>query len=178
MAKPMPPWLASLFHDNRLSVGQVKRYLLERGLPIRPVGIDERATMSEATLDPNGLVPAVLQHETTGEVLMVAWMNAEALRLTALPPVKPTFGAAAAAAFGTKGGDFWKRNAACARYWSDCDGDTLLMRVDRQAGFAIRRATCFFQELGVNMLYEANGIIGRPETQSTAGLLHKPAILL
>jgi len=33
---------ASLFHDNRLSVGQVKRYLLERGLPIRPVGIDER----------------------------------------------------------------------------------------------------------------------------------------
>ncbi len=33
---------ASLFHDNQLSVGQVKRYLLERGLPIRPVGIDER----------------------------------------------------------------------------------------------------------------------------------------
>jgi cyclase len=33
---------ASLFHDNWLSVGQVKRYLLERGLPIRPVGIDER----------------------------------------------------------------------------------------------------------------------------------------
>jgi cyclase len=33
---------ASLFHDNQLSVGRVKRYLLERGLPIRPVGIDER----------------------------------------------------------------------------------------------------------------------------------------
>jgi cyclase len=32
---------ASLFHDNQLSVGQVKRYLLERGLPIRPIGIDE-----------------------------------------------------------------------------------------------------------------------------------------
>jgi cyclase len=32
---------ASLFHDNWLSVGQVKRYLLERGLPIRPVGAEE-----------------------------------------------------------------------------------------------------------------------------------------
>jgi len=32
---------ASLFHDNKLSVGQVKRYLLAQGLPIRPVGIGE-----------------------------------------------------------------------------------------------------------------------------------------
>jgi cyclase len=32
---------ASLFHDQQLTVGQVKRYLLECGLPIRPVGMDE-----------------------------------------------------------------------------------------------------------------------------------------
>jgi cyclase len=32
---------ASLFHDRRLTVGRVKRYLLDQGLPIRPVGIDE-----------------------------------------------------------------------------------------------------------------------------------------
>jgi cyclase len=31
---------ASLFHDQQLTVGQVKRYLLERGIPIRPVGIE------------------------------------------------------------------------------------------------------------------------------------------
>ncbi|HEY3229441.1 MAG TPA: imidazole glycerol phosphate synthase subunit HisF, partial [Roseiflexaceae bacterium] len=31
---------ASLFHDRKLSVGEVKRYLIERGLPIRPVGVD------------------------------------------------------------------------------------------------------------------------------------------
>lgn len=31
---------ASLFHDNQLTVGQVKRYLLEQGLPIRPVGVE------------------------------------------------------------------------------------------------------------------------------------------
>jgi len=32
---------ASLFHDKTLTVGQVKHYLIERGLPIRPVGLDE-----------------------------------------------------------------------------------------------------------------------------------------
>jgi len=32
---------ASLFHDKVLTIGQVKRYLLERGLPIRPVGLEE-----------------------------------------------------------------------------------------------------------------------------------------
>ena len=32
---------ASLFHDKKLTVGQVKRYLIEQGLPIRPVGIEE-----------------------------------------------------------------------------------------------------------------------------------------
>jgi cyclase len=33
---------ASLFHDQHLTVGQVKQFLMERGLPIRPVGIDRR----------------------------------------------------------------------------------------------------------------------------------------
>jgi len=32
---------ASLFHDKKLTVGEVKRYLIEQGLPIRPVGIEE-----------------------------------------------------------------------------------------------------------------------------------------
>ena len=32
---------ASLFHDNHLTVGQVKRYLIKAGIPIRPVGIEE-----------------------------------------------------------------------------------------------------------------------------------------
>jgi cyclase len=34
---------ASLFHDQQLTVGQVKRYLLQQGLPIRPVGIEEES---------------------------------------------------------------------------------------------------------------------------------------
>jgi len=102
--------------------------------------------MSELHFDPNGLVPAVLQHETTGEVLMVAWMNAEALRLTR----------------STGEAHFWSRSRQ--QLWHkgetsgnvmrvrqilvDCDGDTLLVRVD-PAGPACHTGTrtCFFQEL-------------------------------
>jgi cyclase len=39
---------ASLFHDKVLTVGQVKRYLLERGIPIRPVGIKDVFCIQEA----------------------------------------------------------------------------------------------------------------------------------
>ena len=102
--------------------------------------------MSELHFDPNGLVPAVLQHKTTGEVLMVAWMNAEALRLTR----------------STGEAHFWSRSRQ--QLWHkgetsgnvmrvrqilvDCDGDTLLVRVD-PAGPACHTGTrtCFFQEL-------------------------------
>ena len=102
--------------------------------------------MSELHFDPNGLVPAVLQHETTGEVLMVAWMNAEALRLTR----------------STGEAHFWSRSRQ--QLWHkgetsgnvmrvrqilvDCDSDTLLVRVD-PSGPACHTGerTCFFQEL-------------------------------
>ncbi len=102
--------------------------------------------MSELHYDPNGLVPAVLQDMNTGEVLMVAWMNAEALCLTR----------------STGEAHFWSRSRQ--QLWRkgetsgnimrvhqilfDCDGDTLLVRVD-PAGPACHTGerTCFFQEL-------------------------------
>ena len=39
--------------------------------------------LDEVKFDSNGLVPAIAQHHQTGRVLMVAWMNREALQLTA-----------------------------------------------------------------------------------------------
>ena len=42
----------------------------------------ERGTLLAPKFDVNGLIAAVAQHSGTGEVLMVAWMNDEALRLT------------------------------------------------------------------------------------------------
>jgi phosphoribosyl-AMP cyclohydrolase len=102
--------------------------------------------MIEVRYDINGLVPAILQDAATGEVLMVAWMNAEALHLTR----------------STEEAHFWSRSRQ--HLWRkgetsgnvmrvrqilvDCDGDTLLLRVD-PAGPACHTGarTCFYREL-------------------------------
>ena len=91
--------------------------------------------------DTAGLVPAVVQDDTDGAVLMVAWMDAEAVRRTL----------------------FWSRSRR--RYWqkgetsghvqhvrsvtADCDGDCLLVRVE-QIGPACHTGTrsCFSHPLG------------------------------
>ena len=97
--------------------------------------------------DAAGLVPAVVQDDQDGTVLMVAWMDAEAVRRTL-----------------TTGRTwFWSRSRR--RYWqkgetsghvqhvrsvsADCDGDTLLVRVD-QVGPACHTGTrsCFTHPLG------------------------------
>lgn len=89
-----------------------------------------------------GLVPAIVQDATSGQVLMMAWMNDEALHLTLT----------------TRRGTYWSRSRK--RLWVkgeesghtqsvrevrlDCDGDALLVRVD-QVGPACHTGTtsCF-----------------------------------
>lgn len=92
--------------------------------------------------NPDGLVPAVVQDATSGQVLMLAWMDDEALRRT----------------LQTRRGTYWSRSRG--EYWVkgetsgntqhvrevrlDCDGDTLLLLVD-QTGPACHLGTtsCF-----------------------------------
>lgn len=96
--------------------------------------------------DDRGLVTAVVQDFATGDVLMVAWMNAEAVRLT------------------RESGDAWFWSRSRNELWRkgaisgnamrvreirvDCDGDTLLLQVD-PAGPACHTGerSCFFQKL-------------------------------
>ena len=103
--------------------------------------------LDEIKWDGDGLVPAIAQDHETGEVLMVAWMNREALRLTA--------------------------EQQCAVYWSrsrrklwfkgeesghrqrlreirvDCDADVVLLQVEQVGGIACHtgRRRCFFRVL-------------------------------
>ena len=90
----------------------------------------------------DGLVPAIVQDATSGRVLMLAWMNDEALRLTLT----------------TRRGTYWSRSRQAS--WVkgetsgntqhvrevrlDCDGDTVLVTVD-QTGPACHTGTdtCF-----------------------------------
>jgi phosphoribosyl-AMP cyclohydrolase len=96
--------------------------------------------------DEQGLIPAVVQDDESGEVLMVAWMNAEALRLT-LETGEAHF-------WSRSRQTMWHKGATSGNIqrvqdiWVDCDADTLLIKV-KPAGPACHTGeqSCFFRRL-------------------------------
>ena len=79
--------------------------------------------------DSQGLVPAVVQQHGSGEVLMVGWMDDEALRLT-LATKRATYWSRSRRAYWVKGetsGHVQHVRAVSL----DCDGDSLLVQVDQ-----------------------------------------------
>ena len=101
---------------------------------------------STLRFDGSGLIPAVVQETGTDEVLMVAWMNAEALDRT-LDTGLTHFWSRSRGTLWQKGETSGHRQHVEAVY-ADCDGDTLLVRV-HQAGVACHTGsrTCFFTRL-------------------------------
>lgn len=109
-------------------------------------------TSTETTLDPeiadllkrddSGLVTAVIQQHDSGEVLMVGWMNDEALRRT-LTSGRTTFWSRSRKQYWVKG------ETSGNRQWVrevrlDCDGDTLLVKVEQEGPACHTGArTCF-----------------------------------
>ncbi len=109
-----------------------------------------------------GLVPAIAQDAVTGRVLMVAWMDREALKLT------------------------WQNNEAV--YWSrsrkklwhkgeesghfqkikeirlDCDGDVILLQVEQLGGIACHtgRESCFYSRLENGRWIEVDTVLKSP----------------
>ena len=71
---------ASVFHDRMFSIVEVKAAMKRAGLAVRPV--PPRATPLQPRYDASGLVPVVVRDVETGDVLTLAWANAEALEKT------------------------------------------------------------------------------------------------
>ena len=94
-----------------------------------------------------GLIPCVTQHYLTNEVLMVAWVNKESLKLT----LKTKY----AHYFSRSRKKIWKKGETSGNYQYvkklkiDCDLDTLLMLVDQKNGIACHTGSpsCFFNEI-------------------------------
>ncbi len=104
--------------------------------------------LAQVTYNADGLVPAIVQDETSGQVLMMAWMNAETLRLT-LAEGRTVFWSRSRQEVWRKGDTSGEvQYVRSARY--DCDGDTLLFVVDQQGGGACHTGnrTCFFRAFG------------------------------
>ena len=93
--------------------------------------------------DAAGLIPAIAQDDATGEVLMMAWMNAEAVART-LETGRVTYWSRSRRAFWIKG-ETSGHVQALVEMRVDCDRDALLLRV-RQTGPACHtgRRTCFY----------------------------------
>jgi len=114
--------------------------------------------------DPDGLVPVIAQEDGTGKVLMVAWMNREALAETAR----------------TRRGVYWSRSRR--KLWRkgeesghvqevrdirlDCDNDVVLLTVVQQGGIACHtgRHSCFYQRLEDDRWVAVEPVI-KPESE-------------
>ena len=90
-----------------------------------------------------GLIPAIAQEEETGEVLMMAWMNAQAVART-LDTGRVTYWSRSRQAFWVKG-ETSGHVQQLVEMRVDCDRDCLLMQV-RQSGAACHtnRRSCFY----------------------------------
>jgi len=111
----------------------------------------------------DGLVPAIAQDAESGRVLMVAWMNRDALQRTV------ALGQAV----------YWSRSRK--KLWhkgeesghvqyvreirTDCDQDVLLLQIEQQGGIACHtgRESCFFTRLEQNQWVEKDAVLKNPD---------------
>lgn len=98
--------------------------------------------------DDLGLVPAIVQDDATGEVLMMAWMSAETLALT-LSEGRTVFWSRSRQEIWRKGETSGDRQLLRSGAY-DCDGDVLLFRVTQEGRGACHtgRSSCFFNPFG------------------------------
>ena len=106
--------------------------------------------VASVTFDDRGLVPAIAQQEGTGEVLMMAWMNAETLRET-LETGRMVYWSRSRQERWAKGDTSGDVQLVKEAFY-DCDGDALLFVVDQKGKGACHTGeySCFFRSLPVH----------------------------
>ncbi len=107
----------------------------------------EDGLLQSVRWDSQGLVPAIAQEAATGKVLMMAWMNRDALQATVSE--------GRAVYFSRSRGCLWRKGEQSGHVQLvreirlDCDGDAILLQVEQRGGIACHtgRHSCFFQRL-------------------------------
>lgn len=122
--------VASIFHFGAYSIKEAKMFLNMQGINIRPGGESSAPDFLKIVkFNDQGLIPAVIQDVKSGQVLMMAWMNLSSLRLTWESGFTWFFSRSRQA--------LWKKGETSGHYqrvreiYYDCDGDTLLIKVDQ-----------------------------------------------
>ncbi len=104
------------------------------------------AFVDAVAFNEDGLVPVIAQSAATGAVLMMAWMNRDTLERT-LSTGEVTY-------WSRSRGQVWRKGETSGHVqhlveaWIDCDGDTLLLKVD-QIGAACHTGapSCFYRKV-------------------------------
>lgn len=110
-----------------------------------------------------GLVPAIVQEEGTGQVLMMAWMNERTLSET-LESGRTVFWSRGRQERWRKGDSSGDRQWVRAAYY-DCDGDTLLFVVEQEGAGACHTGerSCFYRGFGAAGAATASSLAGTAE---------------
>ncbi len=124
---------------------------------------DGLALLDAIRFDSNGLVPAVAQQHDTGHVLMLAWMNRQA--------VEATLATGEAHYFSRSRAKQWRKGESSGQVQRvreirlDCDGDSLLLLVD-QVGVACHtgRRSCWFHSVRDGRI----AVLAEPEVDPAA----------
>ena len=112
----------------------------------------------------DGLVPAVAQDAADGSVLMVAWMNREALRLTA-ETGSAVYWSRSRQKLWNKGEESGHRQIV-KEIRLDCDNDVILLQIEQLGGIACHtgRRSCFYQRLEGDRWVAVEPVLKDPET--------------
>jgi phosphoribosyl-AMP cyclohydrolase len=119
--------------------------------------------LDEVNFDANGLIPTIAQDYKTGKVLMVAWMNRDALQLTNE--------SRKAVYWSRSRNKLWRKGEESGHTQIvheirlDCDEDVILLRVEQLGGIACHtgRNNCFFKKLENGVWIIDEPIIKNPE---------------
>lgn len=119
--------------------------------------------LDEVRWDAAGLVPAIAQDATSGRVLMVAWMNREALA--------ETEATGRAVYWSRSRGRLWRKGEESGHSQRvheirlDCDGDVVLLVIEQTGGIACHtgRQSCFFSRLEAGRWVAVDPVLKDPE---------------
>ncbi len=136
--------MSYLHQTERMNVGE--------GLPLQEV-------IDNLPYNADGLVPAIAQQHDSGEVLMMAWMNADSIRET-LRTGRVCYWSRSRQAYWRKGESSGQEQHLVEMRF-DCDGDTLLLKVDQQgAACHTGRRNCFYNKVdGEQVLVDNKPIV-------------------
>jgi phosphoribosyl-AMP cyclohydrolase len=120
--------------------------------------------LDEVRWDGDGLVPAIAQDFRTGRVLMVAWMDREALALT-VQEGRAIF-------WSRSRGKLWRKGEESGHVQKlhelrlDCDGDVIILQVEQVGGIACHtgRESCFYRRLVDGRWETVDAILKDPDT--------------